>query len=72
MGISFQDLPPEVRMRIAAEAALVGKQRQKVTAWKDVPPSWGQCRPHGMVWWPKDAGCVLCEYGDEGTEHVQG
>jgi len=64
--ISFEDLPIDVRKRIEAESAVVGKQRQRVTAWKDIPSTWGICRQHGMCWWPKDAGCVLCEYGDEG------
>lgn len=70
--ISFEDLPPEVRRRIEAESAAIGKQRQKVTAWRDVPPSWGVCKEHGWVWWPKDAGCVLCEGEADGCGNSSG
>jgi len=57
MGINFQDLPPEVRERIRAESALVGKQRQRVTAWKDIPPSWTQHRACG---WAGTGECPFC------------
>jgi len=33
----------------------------RTTAWKDIPSSWGTCRPHGMAWYPKEWGCVHCD-----------
>jgi len=72
-NISFEDLPPEIRARIREESALVGKQRQRVTAWKDVPASWKQCRPHGFAWMGDAEQCPRCEYpdGDEGDSNVE-
>jgi hypothetical protein len=66
VGISFEDLPLEVRRRIEAESAVVGKARQRVTAWKDIPPSWKQ---HKQCGWAGTGECLYC--GDEGTEHVE-
>ena len=36
------------------------KSNSRITAWKDIPPSWGICKPHGMAWFPKEAGCATC------------
>ncbi len=72
-NLDWDEIPEAVRR----ELGVSGQEKRtssRVTAWKDIPSSWGQCRPHGMTWWPKSAGCVRCEYpdaGDEGTEHVE-
>lgn len=68
-NIGWDDLPLAVKRELGMSPPK--RTSSKVTAWKDVPSSWGVCRPHGMAWWPKDAGCVHCEYGDEGIDHVE-
>lgn len=58
-NIGWDDVPPEVRRELGMSPPK--RTSSRVTAWKDVPSSWGVCRPHGWAWWPKDAGCVHCE-----------
>ncbi len=31
--------------------------------WKDIPPTWGSCKPHGWAWYPPEVACVFCEMG---------
>jgi hypothetical protein len=67
-GIPFSSLPPEVQKQIDPTAKVAIKRKSHTTAWKDVPASWGQCRDHGMAWFPVEAGCVFCEEDQEPRE----
>jgi len=60
--IRAKDVPPEVLRQLGLKRPSTSSS--KTLAWKDVPDVYGKCKAHGMVWWPKEAGCVLCEYGD--------
>ncbi len=60
--ISFGELPDDVKRELGMSPR--SRTSSKVAALKDVPSSWGMCRKHEnavWVWWPKSAGCALCE-----------
>lgn len=62
MGISFQDIPPELRAQLEAEYKDKPKSKNRVTAWKDIPASWKTCRPHG--WAGFGGECLYCPERD--------
>lgn len=60
ISVPFSALPPEARRAIPGEAKRP-RSSSRVTAWKDVPGSWGQCREHGLAFFPRNLNCLFCE-----------
>lgn len=63
-GIDISQLSKDVVALIPAEERKKNgirerKPREKVV--NSIPDSWGQCRPHGVAWFPKRWPCIFCE-----------
>jgi hypothetical protein len=60
--ISWDDLPADVKRTLGVRPPK--KSSSRVTAWRDIPPGWRQCRPHGWAWMGEVKQCPRCEYPD--------
>jgi hypothetical protein len=62
-AIHLSALPARVQAEILAARGIspAARTRSRVTAWKDIPASWGICKLHSMAWFPSQALCVMCD-----------
>ncbi len=69
--IRVEQVPKGVLKRLLKGRGVVLRRRRRTetpaakaapeTTPDNLPPDWGVCLDHGMAWYPRRAGCPMCE-----------
>ena len=67
-AVKISDLPKAWQAEARQVAGLRPRKQREASpsaSWTSVPATYGKCDLHGFIYFPRSAGCVMCEFHDD-------